>query len=469
MPRRKIERASRDGLDTRCTARDWDARADLLLALVAGLGALSVFATFYPGYLNGDPTWQLLTARNHFIDDWHPPVMAFLWGHVDRLLHGAAGMLLIQVGMFWSGIFLVARTALRNPAAAAVALLAAGFWPSVVALIGTIWKDVQYGATMALTFGLLYHGIAARSRLWLMLALLPLLYAVLLRYNALPAVLPFIAWALWEVRSTSQRRPSVARTALSTVAWCAALALFAIAFNHKVARQRTHTEQHIMLFDLAALSVAQSRNLLPPYLQARGISLEEMRRTYSPATSEPFLWVDPARTRTLDAGELKALSQTWRREVLHDPRDYLIHRAKAFASLLGIGRKTVYFPFYDGVPSPDPELHKLQADLGVTWQRGEWTLAVERGLHRIQDSLFFRGWLYLLVDLAAAALLSRPGYRPAGVLGLSGALYLLPYFFVTPTSDFRYAWWGCVAAVLVPLVAFRCFVDARRNAHAATV
>jgi hypothetical protein len=435
----------------------------VLLGLVAALGALSVFATFYPGYLNGDPTWQLLTARNHYIDDWHPPVMAFLWGHLDRWVHGAAGMLAIQVAMLWAGFFLVARTSFQNPAAAAVALLAAGFWPSVVALTGTIWKDVQYGATMALTFGLVYHAIAARSRAWLLAAGPPLLYAVLLRYNGLPAVVPFIAWGFSEARTMSERRPSLARVCASTAACCVAMILFAVAFNRKIARQQTHTEQHIMLFDLAALSVAQSRNLLPRYLQDRGITLDEMRRTYSPVSSEPFLWVNPARTRTLDPGELKALSQAWRREVLHDPRDYLVHRVRAFASLMGIGRETVYFPFYDGVPSPDPDLHKLQADLGVTWQRGDWTLRIERGLHRIQNSLFFRGWFYLAIDLAAAALLWRRAYRAAGVLGLSGALYLLPYFFVTPTSDFRYAWWGCVAAVLVPIVALGCFIERRRR------
>jgi hypothetical protein len=371
--------------------------------------------------------------------------------------------------MLWTGLLLVARTAFRNDAAAAVALLAAGFWPAVVALISTIWKDVQYGAAMALTFGLLYRGLAVRSRALLALAVPPMVYAVMLRYNALPAVVPFVAWTLWEWQKTA-RPPSVARTAAWTALACAALMLVAVGFSRKVTQERTHTEQHIMLFDLAALSVAQSRNLLPQYLQARGVSLDEMRRTYTPSTSEPFLWVDPGRTRSLDPHELATLSQTWRREVLHDPRDYFVHRAKAFASLLGIGRDQVYFPFYDGEPSPDPGLHKLQADLGVAWRRGEWTLRVERGLHRLQNTLFFRGWVYLLVDLmaAAAALVWRRKSLPLGVLGLSGALYLLAYFFITPTSDFRYDWWGCLAAVLAPLVAFRCFVDGPNAASAVT-
>jgi hypothetical protein len=254
-------------------------------------------------------------------------------------------------------------------------------------------------------------------------------------------------------------RRSHARTAAWTVAACAALLVLAAAFNRKVTRIRLHTEQHIMLYDLAALSVAQSRNLLPEYLQRRGITLEEMQKTYTPDTSELFLWVDPGRTRSLDDTELHALAVRWRQEILRAPRDYLLHRARAFAALLGIGRPVVYFPFFDGSPPQDPGLSALQKELGVTWRQGSWTLLVIKGLRKLQNSILFRGWIYLLIHVAVigvVALRRRIAWVPAFVLGTSGTIYLLTYFFVSPTADFRYNWWGCLAGVLQPLIALQC-------------
>jgi hypothetical protein len=449
------------GLRTRAAAAEpagaaWGAP----LALVAALGALVVVATFYPGYLNGDPTWQLARARDGFIDDWHPPVMSWVWRSVDRVIAGSGGMFLLQVGMFWTALALIARTVFRRFASAAAAVLLVGWFPPVLALVGTVWKDVQHGAAMALAFALLLRASRTRSLWPIIAAAPPLAYATLLRYNALPAVVPLVGWAVAAALDIHGSRPSRARVAVWTTVAFIALVAGGAAFNGGVTRVRLHTEQHIMLYDLAAISVAHSRNLLPEYLQRRGVTLEEMQRTYTPASSEPFLWMDPARLRSQDGAELRALAMKWQQEVRRHPKDYLVHRTRAYSELLGIGRSVVHFPFFDGSPPTDPTLSALQSDLGVTWERGTFALLVFRALSRVRDSLLFRGWIYLLVDVAALAALARQGRRawtPAIVLGTSGALYLLAYFFVSPAADFRYNWWGCLAGVLLPIVVVDCW------------
>ena len=60
---------------------------------VAGF-ALAV-AAFYPGYMSPDSTSQLMQARAWDFTDWHPPLMAALWGLVDRVFPGPAGMLVL--------------------------------------------------------------------------------------------------------------------------------------------------------------------------------------------------------------------------------------------------------------------------------------------------------------------------------------------------------------------------------------
>ena len=66
------------------------------------------------------------------------------------------------------------------------------------------------------------------------------------------------------------------------------------------------------------------------------------------------------------------------------------------------------------------------------------------------------GWLWLLVlvatFVAAIVLRKRPMADVAIGLSASGLLYLLPYFFVAPSSDFRYLYWSIVAANLSTVI-----------------
>ena len=80
--------------------------------------------------------------------------------------------------------------------------------------------------------------------------------------------------------------------------------------------------------------------------------------------------------------------------------------------------------------------------------------AIFRQVHRLGRGAYspvvWFGWPWLLVlvasFVAATVLRKRPMAEVAIGLSAAGLLYLLPYFFCAPSSDFRYLYWSIVAA-----------------------
>src|SRR5687767_2684643 len=84
-------------------------------AVLAALFGLAVtVAVFYPGYMSPDSISQLMQGRRGLYSDWHPPVMAWVWGMVDRVVAGAAGMLMLHNVLFWSALAVVACLRFRR-------------------------------------------------------------------------------------------------------------------------------------------------------------------------------------------------------------------------------------------------------------------------------------------------------------------------------------------------------------------
>jgi hypothetical protein len=77
-------------------------------------------------------------------------------------------------------------------------------------------------------------------------------------------------------------------------------------------------------------------------------------------------------------------------------------------------------------------------------------------LSSVKDGPLFRGWFYivLLIGLIAVSWLGSARDRVAALLiGLSGLLYSLAYFFVSTTCDFRMHGWSMVTTLLLTLLA----------------
>ena len=429
-------------------------RAVFLPLAAAGVGLFVTVFAFFPGYMSADSIAQLTQGRSGRYIDWHPPLMAWVWGRIDRLVAGPLGMLLLHNVLFWGSLASLAF--IRFPTrgwAAAAAILVIGFFPPVFALLGTIWKDVALGVAMIAAFALLLVADRRRSPYSTGVALLLLLYAVSVRHNAGPAVLPFVVWAAWiAIRDVYQQ--VVAKwlaVALATATFFSALIAGRALIEKILTEHPAYNVQGVYLHDLTAISVATGVNQLPMRVQdGTPLTIPELQRIYTPDTIVPLICCDTATRRFVPVGgnvHLAELHAHWRRAIREHPGAYLAHRRNITLQLLGVGRDAVCLPFIIGV---DPNT------LGVVFRPTGLNDPVMRALQAMKNSLLFRGWVYVLLALvgtgwAIARWRRRPNV-PFLVLTSSALLYFLPSVFFATACDFRLLWWGVVALLISPLV-----------------
>jgi hypothetical protein len=104
----------------------------------------------------------------------------------------------------------------------------------------------------------------------------------------------------------------------------------------------------------------------------------------------------------------------------------------------------------------DPALKSIDIGRPIFGQRVAASLLMAFVNWAALHTYLFFGWPWLLVLVAtfvtAIVLRKRPLAEVAIGLSASGLLYLMPYFFAAPSSDFRYLYWSIVAANLSTVI-----------------
>jgi hypothetical protein len=419
----------------------------LACALVALFGAAITVGVYWPGYMSEDSFTQLDQARTSAYTAHHPPLMALFWKPLDALLPGPGLLLIVQAALAWSGAALFMSLAFRGWGGA-VALLAFCLWPTVFSYLGTMWKDVQLGVALlwgtALT--LAAERLGWRRALWIAPA--AFFYGAAVRLNGLPAILPLTAWWGWVMAGQLGWRRRVLPGALMGLALTIGTWAGIKAVNGWLTRDHPipPPEQALYIYDLIGLTGASRHIYVPEYIlrQPEVRSIDWLVQLWYPNTLSAIFY-DPGNLKfTDDPEKLSTLRRAWVQAVTDHPGIYLRHRLIMFGYLLGANTAVVHYPFHDGM---------VKNSLGFTFQRTPLNQAVMAGLHAIQNSLFFRGWAYLLAGLAlglGGLLTRRLDAAGAALLG-SACGYALPYVMVCPTGDFRYLWWTVLATLLLAL------------------
>ena len=428
-----------------------------------------------PGIYSPDSVGQLLEAQRGVYSDGHPPLMAGLWSLLLRVSGTAESLYWLHVGLLSSAFVLFALAFRRSDLPGAVwLLLPAACSPAILNFIGVLWKDVGLAVSLAFCFACVALSRAARAGqiTTLLVVFVVSFYAVGVRHNALPAVLPLLWLSLLPFfpRPGWRRNMGTATTALIGTGL-----LFVggqlVAYQLLDAR-RIHLEQAIELFDLAGISVISGADVIPDQAKRANFSSQALRAAYSPISSSPLIFrPDPAISPPLQLTEnpqyLPIFHQAWEHAIINYPWAYLSHRGAVFASLLGIGRQTPFFATVDyrqqsatfeasvGVLG-DPAVKSIDVGRPIFGQRAAASLLMAFVNWAAAHTYLFFGWLWLLVlvamFVAAIVLRKRPMAEVAIGLSASGLLYLLPYFLAAPSSDFRYLYWSIVAANLSTVI-----------------
>ena len=424
-------------------------------------GWVLYLVVLFPGFMSVDTVHQLLEARSGRIGDWHSPFMTWLFGVLDQLYPGPAGMLVMQISLMWGGLALFWYTALAPfaPRLGAGLLFSMMFYPAILGINGAIWKDIlMAGALMVLCGALagVYTGRLTR-KVMVALALVAALLALLARVNAIFCLTPLMGLLV----SSMIRPRGLSGLAGATAAGAVislALAISSMSIGEKIASRSLQPMLSIALFDVTGTIVNLPRgerqnrlySALPSEL-TEGHVVQDLAQSYSSRDWQTVFYGDRpglnslgqfqtthvAGFGSLNAKQHDAILASWREAITNEPGAYLTHRLAAFEHVLAF-RETLWQPvMFDPANYPDamqkivrPFSNQTSLQAGLTALFG-----------KISYYPPYKPWLCLVSALTLLIVLLR---SPTGrgleiALLLAVPAHLFGLFLLAPTPDFRYS------------------------------
>jgi hypothetical protein len=393
-----------------------------------------------------DSVRQYGQALDGRFDDWHPPLMNWIWRQVLPLAHGPAPMLILQLAIYASGYGLMIGWALkaRRPRLA-VALAATSLMPVSAALMSTIVKDSLMAAVLLAAIGLLAWRREGRDKPLALIAAALVVLACALRFNAFLAGGPLLVALLPErLRSTPLK---MAATGLAATAL---LLLPMPIANHLLKAERSGVELSLVIYDLGGITEHTGEDAFPPLAVKNPVAVN--RVCYTPVRWDPYAdWGDDACTVGFNAlrpaFQRQRISPTlyWTKAILAHPVAYAEHRLAHFnVNTRFLVRGQVDRPVHDGSEDNDGTFHVAPNPV----------LKAVDALALVQDSTPL-GWpiVWIALALGLAVLAPRlPSRALVLPLALSALLYGLGYAVVSVSSELRYHLWTMIAAGLAACV-----------------
>lgn len=415
----------------------------LLLACVAILLAIGFGLTlviFYPGVMTFDAKYLHEYATKGTMGDWQSPVMVWLWSLIDPIAPGAGSMFLLIAATYWLGFGVLSLSLACRGSKIALLLPLLALTPPAFALAGIIWRDVLFAACWLLAGSVAFAVSDERSGIRLSgqaLALALVIVGVLLRPNALLAAPVLAAYAIW------LSPPSLRRTALLYIP--AALLCFGIVqlvYYGVLGAKREHPLQTVMIFDLGGISHFAKENQFPvAWSKAENAML--LDGCYQPTMWDIYWRLEPCdfvmRKVEREKGLFgtSAIPKAWLTAIARHPVAYLQHRTAFMWNFLTGYNLTMWTA---DVENPARDVFANRAAFGAL-----------RSAHDVlKPTPFLRAGFWLLACIALCGIAwNRAPREAAFVLGVCGsaAVYVLTFYGVGVSSDYRYGYWAVLAAL----------------------
>lgn len=309
--------------------------------LVLFLCILLVYSTWYPGIFTQDERDILGQALSGHLHDGHSPLLVKFWGLTQYLKPGPAIPYLTGVVVAVLAAASLLRQALRSTFAAAASLCCLILLPPVCVSLGLVTKDLFFiGAMLTVMLGVVRHVTQPRQR-HLVFTLGAALLAVMVRIDAVFALLPILSFLAWQ--AAVRRHPGRMRALLLAGVCTVSIVLALVGVSKLIAKYAFHTtayhaEQVSMLFDLAAISVETDQMLIPASrLGPDGFPLPMLRARFKTGSADAIIWSSDAHHLVYAPGaDHGELHRAWVKAIAAHPREYLLFRAEYAANFIGI-------------------------------------------------------------------------------------------------------------------------------------
>lgn len=397
---------------------------------------LILWVAFYPGFMSHDSIVQFGMSKSLNFNDWHPPIMAWVWSVVGFFFPGPSGMLAVHLALMLISVYLWWDSYKDKPLSWLIFLIP--FLPWIINFAGVLWKDVGLAFSLFALSGLALRAITPGKAL---VAFILIFYSISLRHNAIFAVLPILILLgfRWVKGANSIK---VVIFSCATIYVCFFLGGI---FNYGILQaERTKPSNYMMVDDLVFLSIVKNESLIP------GVGIEEIKQC---ATSEigqnklvGKVFCLSALPGYKQAAPLSAdLKGIWLSSIFENPIDYLRFRIAAFSYLLRTPDDPPYYIWHPGIDENSFGLKQVPNGL---------TLLADRFVHEAAKAapFLFKPYWWLMSSLVLLMMTfvvaKTKSVITAQALLVSAVFYISGYIPVTPMADFRYIYWSIIATTI---------------------
>ena len=415
-------------------------------ALVAVCMLALLVIVFYPGYMSPDSISHLEQATGVArLTDWHPPVMTRLWGFLIGATGHISSMLIFQLALIIAAMFVLSVLIYRHTRNRAWALSTYMILllPNVVNIAGVIWKDVQMAFSLTLAVILIWFVISIKKPLGrtakygiVGLALLLILYAGMLRHNALFAVLP-ILFVL--PRLFTKRLPVWSGFACVIIGLVVTIGATAVINQPS---EKTHPITAVQLDDIVHIANFDREQ------HGRWSMYKKVHDTCRDKTKDimnSYIICTTATQREALKNEHQGVFNDWLSTIVRHPIRYASYRLATFSIFL--------FPQPERMYIFQPGIEQNQIGAAI---KNEYAIsglaAYVKGGAQSNIPLIFQPWLYLAVLVfiyyKSGRIREHTQRRFIRAVALSGLVYIMAYFPMVVAVDYRYIYWSVFAAIL---------------------
>lgn len=399
-------------------------------------------AAYWPGIMTWDAINQYGQSTSGVFDDWHPPVMAWLWRRLIAVAPGPAPMFFTQLALYWTGYGLIIADALRRRQAGAAMIVAIGaLMPFPLAIMGAVLKDCLMEGLLLTAVGLFIWSGPERGWAARLPAMLLLVAAGLLRFNAFLATLPLLIALL-----PAPCRRTWVRTAIAA-ALILPLTLASMPIvNRLIGAEDSGVQLSLVIFDLGGITRHTGLDMFPPIGVADPVAINA--RCYHPVKWDSYSsWADPECPISFERIDAWMTDKSERpiamlaRAIIAHPLAYAQHRLAHF-------NMNARFLIHDEVEGPAPD-KAIDNEWGfVVPPNPALRLINQLAVWSIHTPL---GWPIWWMALASGLLiLSRtmPSRWLIAPIAVSALAYGLGYLLFSVSSELRYHLWTITGTMI---------------------
>lgn len=438
-------------------------RWQTVLCVIALVSFGTQVLVFNPGYMNGSSINQYRQVIGEVpVYDWHPPVFVLVWKVLIKLTGQVASLLVLQSLFLWTALLLLAQYLYTSTKSKRLSLVPFGIalLPFVLAVSGIVYKDTQmvYAILLSLILAEMPKFLSLKSwQKWgvFSASVILLVYATLLRHNAIIAILPL----MYMVATAFPITPLDQKKKIGIVALMCVLVVGANAvINAGLHVQKSNPLSSVMLDDITnVLSEQQLADAsVDPVLKDILLSTKQNCATAGRIYNSYLFCISADDRDRMSVEYYSDLRKIWFDTILHHTAGYLLYKTETYAHFLFAQNSHKWHPGID----PNPY------GLAIQHERLQRTMGVYVLDFGERYMLFaFQPWFWLALSMAVgiwAFKNLRKFKLQVCLLAASSLIYIISYFPFVVEVDYRYIF---MSVVLMLFAGFFVLVEKKSIAN----